>query len=360
MADLEQVVNDLNLASQSLQELREKYDGALDLLDNKNTEITGALDSAKSDALQEIQTISDTATSQISQLKDTSLNLVNEAKNTAIEEVNDVVSGIDRSKEEALLAIEQTRAAQEEKIASLEQAKENIITELSEKAKLLTKNLTFTVGTGGKFENIQEAIYSASMYTNTKEFSITIRLISNLESSYAIKIINLNIPFVNLDFNGFKISFLSEGIGFYISNSKIGNILKPYVESYNTCFYFINSDIEMIGDNDLSYTCKLSCSAPNPSGTGHISGLQSGSGSSIIFKGKFEFLTPGTNKHFLTSSNGGLSSYRAPCSVIQSSGTAFNVLNGGSISNKGVEVTGGANKNSQTPNEVTSAGIIFD
>ncbi|EGC9982185.1 hypothetical protein GL517_00680 [Campylobacter coli] len=88
MADLKQVVNDLNLASQSLQGLREKYDGALDLLDNKNTEITGALDSAKSDALQEIQTISDTATSQISQLKDTSLNLVNEAKNTATTEIS--------------------------------------------------------------------------------------------------------------------------------------------------------------------------------------------------------------------------------------------------------------------------------
>ncbi|HEE9623691.1 TPA: hypothetical protein R8E69_001357 [Campylobacter coli] len=88
MADLEQVVNDLNLASQSLQELREKYDGALDLLDNKNTQITGALDSAKSNALQEIQTISDTATSQISQLKNTSLNLVNEAKNTATTEIS--------------------------------------------------------------------------------------------------------------------------------------------------------------------------------------------------------------------------------------------------------------------------------
>ncbi|ELO9801013.1 hypothetical protein R1N08_001460 [Campylobacter coli] len=88
MADLEQVVNDLNLASQSLQGLREKYDGALDLLDNKNTQITGALDSAKSDALQEIQTIRDTATSQISQLKDTSLNLVNEAKNTATTEIS--------------------------------------------------------------------------------------------------------------------------------------------------------------------------------------------------------------------------------------------------------------------------------
>ncbi|EAL5834623.1 hypothetical protein DR885_08320 [Campylobacter coli] len=88
MADLEQVVNDLNLASQSLQELREKYDGALDLLDNKNTQITGAIDSAKSNALQEIQTISNKATNQISQLKNTSLNLVNQAKNTATTEIS--------------------------------------------------------------------------------------------------------------------------------------------------------------------------------------------------------------------------------------------------------------------------------
>ncbi|HED5415185.1 TPA: hypothetical protein R5B32_000877 [Campylobacter jejuni] len=88
MADLEKVASDLNSASQSLQELREKYDGALDLLDNKNTEITAALESAKSNALQEVQTASNTATSQISQLKDTSLNLVNEAKNTATTEIS--------------------------------------------------------------------------------------------------------------------------------------------------------------------------------------------------------------------------------------------------------------------------------
>lgn len=99
MANLERVTNDLNLASQSLQELREKYDGALDLLDNKNTEITGALNSSKSNALQEIQTISNTATSEISQLKDTSLNLVNEAKNTATSEItnkkNEYISEMD-------------------------------------------------------------------------------------------------------------------------------------------------------------------------------------------------------------------------------------------------------------------------
>ncbi|EAL5541291.1 hypothetical protein DRR34_06725 [Campylobacter coli] len=88
MADLEQVVNDLNLASQSLQELREKYDGALDLLDNKNTQITGALDSAKSDALQEIQTISDTATTEISNKKEEHKQELETKKNEYINEID--------------------------------------------------------------------------------------------------------------------------------------------------------------------------------------------------------------------------------------------------------------------------------
>lgn len=225
MADLEQVASDLNSASQSLQELREKYDGALDLLDNKNTEITVALESAKSNALQEVQTASDTATSQISQLKDTSLNAVNEAKNTATSEISSkkeealgefsqATSEFNSTKEEALSQIEQAKAeqgekittleqakaeqessitelkesvstqgqkiteieenniTQEEKITDLEQAKENIITELSEKSKLLTQNLEWTVGEGGNFENIDDAIneiykYGKSIYDVT-------------------------------------------------------------------------------------------------------------------------------------------------------------------------------------------------
>lgn len=185
MADLEQVVNDLNLASQSLQELREKYDGALDLLDNKNTEITGALENAKSNVLQEVQTASDTATSQISQLKDTSLNLVNEAKNTAIEEVNNAVSGIDTSKEEALLEIEQAKTAQEEKITALEQAKKSIITELSEKAKLLTQNLEWTVANETQ---LREAINEALKFKKADILStITIKLTADIVLSNSLR-----------------------------------------------------------------------------------------------------------------------------------------------------------------------------
>ncbi len=198
MADLEQVVNDLNLASQSLQELREKYDGALDLLDNKNTQITGAIDSAKSNALQEIQTISNKATSQISQLKNTSLNLVNEAKNTAIEEVNNAVSGIDTSKEEALLAIEQAKAAQEEKITDLEQAKENIITELSEKTKLLTQNLKWTVGAGGTHLTLKQALDEACKYKALPNYTITISLKSGYTVNETIYYLYVDLGFVTI------------------------------------------------------------------------------------------------------------------------------------------------------------------
>ncbi|EOI2182924.1 coiled-coil domain-containing protein [Campylobacter jejuni] len=221
MADLEQVASDLNSASQSLQELREKYDGALDLLDNKNTEITVALESAKSNALQEVQTASDTATSQISQLKDTSLNAVNEAKNTATSEISSkkeealgefsqATSEFNSTKEEALsqieqakteqgekiTALEQAKAEQEssitelkesvstqgEKITALEQAKESITANLNKKSKLLTENLTWTVGSGGDYEDLQTAINEASKYKSISNYKINIFL----KSSYII------------------------------------------------------------------------------------------------------------------------------------------------------------------------------
>lgn len=223
MADLEQVVNDLNLASQSLQELREKYDGALDLLDNKNTEITGALENAKSNALQEVQTANDIATSQISQLKDTSLNLVNEAKNTAIEEVNNVVYGIDASKEEALLEIEQAKAAQEEKIASLEQAKEDIITELSEKAKLLTQKLEWTVGSGGNFEDLQEALLEAAKY-----FSIGLKITITIKNGTVLQN-NININTCNLGHTIIK-SENNHEVQYNGDNIKFTNCIPPFIQ----------------------------------------------------------------------------------------------------------------------------------
>ncbi|WP_251818892.1 hypothetical protein [Campylobacter jejuni] len=242
MADLEQVASDLNSASQSLQELREKYDGALDLLDNKNTEITAALESAKSNALQEVQTASNTATSQISQLKDTSLNAVNEAKNTAIEEVNNAVSGIDTSKEEALLAIEQAKAAQEEKITDLEQAKENIITELSEKAKILTQNLEWIVGAGGKYINLQDALKEASKLKSIYVAS-GVKLVIKLKSGFNWDFL-LNVKDVDLSF----VELQSEDEILNIDSGVINTGNKTLINFENCSPFSINTSFKLLSE----------------------------------------------------------------------------------------------------------------
>lgn len=230
MADLEQVASDLNSASQSLQELREKYDGALDLLDNKNTEITAELESAKSNALQEVQTASNTATSQISQLKDTSLNAVNEAKNTATSEISSkkeevlgefsqAASEFNSTKEEALSQIEQAKTEQEEKITALEQAKESITANLNKKSKLLTENLTWTVGSGGDYEDLQTAINEASKYLNYGNFTITINLKQGFILSENIILNYKDLSFVKITSSDSEVSVSSSLSGSLFSLS---------------------------------------------------------------------------------------------------------------------------------------------
>ncbi|EKK0827440.1 hypothetical protein E2O20_07900 [Campylobacter jejuni] len=155
MADnLEQIANDLNTASLNLQELRGKYEGALDILNTKNAQIIEALDSKKEEALQEVKSVKDTATTEITNLQDTALSNIDESKNTSITELTN-------KKTEALTKIEEAKTEQGEKIAKLE-------TEINLKAKLLTQNLEWTVGSGEEtdthFNTLEKAIIESSKY----------------------------------------------------------------------------------------------------------------------------------------------------------------------------------------------------
>lgn len=303
MADLEQVASDLNSASQSLQELREKYDGALDLLDNKNTEITAALESAKSNALQEVQTASDTATSQISQLKDTSLNAVNEAKNTATSEISSkkdetlgefsqATSEFNSAKEEALSQIEQAKTEQEssitelkesvstqgqkiteieenntaqgEKITDLEQAKENIITELSEKAKLLTQNLEWTVGTGGKFSKLSDALSEACKYITIND---TYKIVITLKSGY-----RLNEKIVLINKLASHITLTSEDEKVYVDYDPLEDYLFKFIgcDAFHIACLFDATDTTARGVSFLNSYAKMLALSSNKHKYGFI------------------------------------------------------------------------------------------
>ncbi|MBZ7949698.1 hypothetical protein [Campylobacter molothri] len=187
MADnLEQIANDLNTASLNLQELRGKYEGALDVLNAKNAQIIEALDSKKEEALQEVKGVKDTAITEITNLQDTALSNIDESKNASITELTN-------KKTEALTKIEEAKTEQGEKIAKLE-------TELNLKAKLLTQNLEWIVGNGGNFDDIDKALDEISKYcsVNGKFYAIL-----KIKNGYIInKPIIINIPNVFIEIKG--------------------------------------------------------------------------------------------------------------------------------------------------------------
>ncbi|EEV5427911.1 hypothetical protein HFM22_000807 [Campylobacter coli] len=115
---------------------------------------------------------------------------------------------------------------------------------LTSSAKLLTKNLTWNVGSGGDYEDLQTAINEASKYINFSNYTITIELKNSLSLSNRIKIAKVNIPFVNLDFNGFSLNY-----GLEFDNSIFGKIIKANINSSGNCIYGINNSEIILADN---------------------------------------------------------------------------------------------------------------
>ncbi|AEI88250.1 hypothetical protein [Campylobacter phage vB_CcoM-IBB_35] len=66
-------------------------------------------------------------------------------------------------------------------------------------AQLLTKNLKWTVGAGGDFTNLQDALNKASSYTPIRNYFITIMLKSGYNGSLSVSLNNVNLGFVKID-----------------------------------------------------------------------------------------------------------------------------------------------------------------
>ncbi|EHT2883451.1 hypothetical protein KXJ91_001443 [Campylobacter coli] len=115
---------------------------------------------------------------------------------------------------------------------------------LASSAKLLTKNLTWKVGSGGDYEDLQTAINEASKYINFSNYTITIELKNSLRLSGMIRIAKVNIPFVNLDFNGFSLNY-----GLIFDNSIFGIIIKANINSSGNCIHVISNSEIILTDN---------------------------------------------------------------------------------------------------------------
>ncbi|HHS6757242.1 TPA: hypothetical protein ACTOAE_001712 [Campylobacter jejuni] len=423
MVNLEQVGNDLNLALQSLQELREKYDGALDLLDNKNTEITGALNSAKSNALQEIQTISNTATSQISQLKDTSLNTVNEAKNTATSEItnkkqehqqeleakkNEYMSEMDAKANEYDIAninaqvqamdtkiTEQINGAKTELNSKIEQAKteqESVITELKEsitadlnkKSKLLTEKLEWTVGSGGNFENIDDAINEIYKYSKSI-YDVTLKIKNGYTITRPVTIYNLPVQVNITGENGRSDELIVDlnntnwaqfGLTITMCDFTIHDITIKAISNNSALVYINRGANGSIYNTDL-IGMSLNTLALQSSGNIEVSSLNisnnyQGDEQCFDLSTGNSLLNIGSNVNFLSNNTKNLVAIRAGTNAkigatwwaggINISGNykvGLQVDGGGVIDNPSIAITGNTiTKYSQTPGQWTVSGYI--
>lgn len=117
---------------------------------------------------------------------------------------------------------------------------------LTSSAKLLTENLTWNVGSGGDYENLQTAINEASKYLNCGNFTITINLKNDYKISQNIYMKNIFLPFVEIT-SSQNINIDDSSIS---ENSFIFNITNSYAPKINTSIAAGSKNISLINLNN--------------------------------------------------------------------------------------------------------------
>lgn len=106
--------------------------------------------------------------------------------------------------------------------------------------KLLTQNLEWSVGAGGKFTDLQTALNEASKYTNIGNYFITITLKSGYNGSLTVSLNNVNLGFVKIDAETdlksmqFYFNFIN------VICPKFNNKIKVQLNAYSSAIYIDN------------------------------------------------------------------------------------------------------------------------
>lgn len=122
--------------------------------------------------------------------------------------------------------------------------------------KLLTENLTWNIGSGGDYEDLQTAINEAKKYTPIENYNITINFLADYQINSDIKISNCNLYFLNIQ-NSSNFNF--NGYNLIIENSIFFN-LKCIIENLkiNIINSFVNINSNFGFKNIKNFNCKYS------------------------------------------------------------------------------------------------------
>ncbi|EMV9618950.1 hypothetical protein AADV15_000343 [Campylobacter coli] len=210
---------------------------------------------------------------------------------------------------------------------------------------LLTKNLKWTVGTGGKFADLQSAINEAAKYIGLG-FTITISLINNLTATQ-VNIINMDLRHLTIDFNSYKLT-CSNGHGLYIVKSSVGKLINANIESHHTSLLVVKQSSLYIGGNSLNLI------------SNNADCLSSWESSSVSIQEAMPInVTPKSDRFGIYSNIG---SYIAlfESTINQTQGSSvLTCFAGGTIYAANCTITGGVTQTNIPPLTPSANGIIF-
>ena len=200
-----------------------------------------------------------------------------------------------------------------------------------------------TVGTGGNFQTIQEAIQEAIKYSS----SVFIKLVSNISINKSISLIRLDLKHVSINFNNFKIiNSTNSNLSFTLNNCFFSDVRNLNLENVglsliNNSFLYLGGNANINCENinshcvSVGYSSSLGLDSCNIKHSAGRTGFASFEGSNISIR----------NKSIINDSS--------------TSGKVLDVSFGSIIYAAGATINASITKANQAANTITANGIIF-
>lgn len=207
-----------------------------------NTNALRSIEEAKTSSLSDINTSKDESLSSIETSKDNALRSIEEAKTQGIASIDEKITQIDFN------GIKERVEKNEGDIAGIEESLEN-------KANLLTQNLEWSVGAGGKFTNINDALSEASKYSKVHKVTgslITLKLKSGFVFNEKIAIANQDLSFVIIESEEAEVGINASSSVFGSSETSI--LFKGNYALMPVLRIMVNLDTKSVGNKKVVLT----------------------------------------------------------------------------------------------------------
>ena len=186
---LNQVLEDAQNLKELNTNLRQEADAKYKEFTDEKDKALNTLDTNKNNALSEVDTKKSEALEAIENKKTDSLSEVDTKKEDALNAINLIKSEVDNLNLAKMSDLESLRVKNEETMENLKQNR----AALDIKTKVLSQDLSFSVGEGCDFNTLEEALKESGKYVTNTGSSITFRIKDGYTQNQPLNIVNQSV-----------------------------------------------------------------------------------------------------------------------------------------------------------------------